>query len=75
MAKKKMPTLAETVGSKIRELRTEKGMSQKQVGELAGLRRATVTDIENGKMNFELNTLISICHAVGLKIRIELDPE
>lgn len=49
----------ELIGQHIRSRRNQLGWTQDQLASVADIRRATVTDVENGKP-YELNTLIAI---------------
>lgn len=53
----------------IKELRTKKGLSQSKLSELSGVRKATISDIENGK-DFKVSTLFKILHCLGLKLLV-----
>lgn len=55
-----------TVGEKIREKRLEKGLTQKALGELAGIAEPTIRRYETGKLNPKMETIKKI--ADGLKI-------
>jgi transcriptional regulator with XRE-family HTH domain len=63
------------IGQMVRQLREARGMSQQDLADAAALRRATVTDIENGKANFEINTLVRIAAALNCAIDIILTPQ
>lgn len=67
-------THLESIGGMIRVIRTAKGWTQAQLAEEAGLRTATVSDIEKGKLNFEINTLARIATALGFRLDIQLLP-
>jgi transcriptional regulator with XRE-family HTH domain len=45
------------IGSRIKELRTEKGLSLRQLAELSGVQYPNLSAIENGKYNARLDTL------------------
>jgi transcriptional regulator with XRE-family HTH domain len=65
------------MGDKIREARNERGWSQQRLAEAARLRRATINDIENGKTNPTIDTLLLISGALDLPLitLIPLPPE
>lgn len=48
------------VGARIRELRTDKGLSLRQLSELAGINHSNICAIENGKYNARLDTLAKL---------------
>lgn len=64
-----MTTLSE-IGAALRAERKRQKLYQKQVAEAAGIHRNTLADLEAGKGNVELNTLIAVCDQLGLAIRI-----
>lgn len=68
------PSHLEHIGKMIRTMREHRGVSQQALAEAAVLRRATVTDIEAGKANFEINTLVRIATALGCTLDIILSP-
>lgn len=51
---------------KIKELRDAKGWSQEELAERAGVRRPTITELENGRGNPTLQTIESIANALGV---------
>lgn len=46
---------------RLRELRTQRGLSQRDLGEKLGVSHATINMYENGKRNPEVETLEAIC--------------
>ena len=59
------------IGSRIRELRKEKGYSTRKLAELAEITGANVVNIENGKYSVGLDVLSRICKALEANITIE----
>jgi DNA-binding XRE family transcriptional regulator len=55
---------------KIREAREKAGFTQKELAEKSGVPQATISKIESGKRNLELNTLNKIAKAMGKRIEI-----
>lgn len=53
-------------GSKIKELRLKKGLTQKQLGELCGMADSAIRRYENGRAKPKLETLHRIIHALNL---------
>ena len=51
-----------TFGKKLKELRLEKGLSQKALGDIFGVCNQTISFWENGSREPDLDTLISIAH-------------
>ncbi|HEY3835469.1 MAG TPA: helix-turn-helix transcriptional regulator [Bryobacteraceae bacterium] len=52
-------------GTNVRTARTEAGLSQAQLAERAGVRRAYISRIETGNGNVKLETVATISRAVG----------
>lgn len=68
-----MTDLARTpkqIGNIVRRTRRKIGLSQAQLGEMAGLRQATISLVESGDDGTKLNTLLSILAALDLEFRI-----
>lgn len=64
-----MTTLLD-IGTTIRAERKRQKLFQKQVAEGSRVHRNTLADLEAGKGNVELNTLIAICDQLGLDIQL-----
>ncbi|MDJ1471853.1 helix-turn-helix domain-containing protein [Cytophagaceae bacterium DM2B3-1] len=60
------------IGEIIRERRKSRKVTQDDLAEIAGISIRTLRDIENGMGNPELETLVKICHALGLEIKVEV---
>lgn len=58
-----MPT-----GTKIKEIRKQKGLTQKQLGDLCGIADANIRKYENGKQNPKIETLQKIAAALGCSL-------
>lgn len=57
-----------TVGENIRKIRKEKGLTQKQLGELCGINEANIRKYELGKANPKVETVDRIAAALEVKI-------
>src|SRR6185312_16559262 len=68
------PTHLEHIGSNIKELRRFRKLTQQELAEAAGLRLATISDIELGKANFQFNTLVRIASALNCYLDISFTP-
>lgn len=61
-------SLQQKLGKKIKALRNEAGLSQEKMGELTGLDRTYISDIERGVRNPSLKSLQKL--ATALKVSI-----
>lgn len=70
------PTLrpVNALGARVRALRQERGLLQKQVAEKSGLTASMVSQIESGRLNPTLTTLRKVAHAFGVSIPLLLEP-
>jgi transcriptional regulator with XRE-family HTH domain len=57
-----------SLGARIRELRTERGLQQKKLAETAGLTPSLVSQIESDKLSPSLHTLGRLAGALGVPI-------
>lgn len=59
------------IGAVIREARTQRKLSQEQVGKMLGMSRATISGIETGKVvEVGVRKLMALCAAVGLEVSV-----
>lgn len=58
------------LGQTLRTLRKSKGMSQASLADLSGTKQSTISGLENGTANVELNTLRSICTALDADLAV-----
>ena len=54
------------IGRRIKELRTEKSMSQEEVANTAEMERSFITHIESGRRNISVETLQRILDALNI---------
>lgn len=59
--------LYQNLGDRIEKLRKEKGLTQEELAEKAGLHRAYFWDIESGR-NISVKTAYKIAKALGVKL-------
>lgn len=72
--KKSNPTHLEHIGENIKELRRSRKLTQQELAEAAGVRLATISEIEAGKANFQFNTLVRIATALNCYLDISFTP-
>jgi len=58
----------ERIGTRIREIRTSKGILQQELAELAGLKQQSIARIEAGKFSTGIDMLGNIADALGCTI-------
>lgn len=63
-----------SIGERIRQFRTNQKMTQKQLGERAGIAEPTIRKYESGKLNPKKETLQKIANALNIPMH-ELDPD
>jgi HTH-type transcriptional regulator / antitoxin HipB len=69
-----MPVLVPSplaLGRALRDARRRKGLTQKQVAELAAVGQPTVSNVERGVISVSLDTLVRILAALGLELALE----
>ncbi|MBQ3228692.1 MAG: helix-turn-helix transcriptional regulator [Clostridia bacterium] len=54
------------IGNKLYAIRKQKGLTQAQVAEEAGLSDRTYADIERGSVNMRIESVLRICEALGI---------
>ncbi|MBS1770582.1 MAG: helix-turn-helix transcriptional regulator [Acidobacteria bacterium] len=58
------------LGKRIKQLRTDKGMSQKDLAYEADLDRSYIASVENGQRNVSIVNIEKIAKALGVSLRI-----
>lgn len=61
------PEVKKYIGEQIRMLRKEKGMTQKELGDLLGLKNNSISAIERGVNSFESNMMFKIAKIFNVK--------
>jgi transcriptional regulator with XRE-family HTH domain len=54
-------------GTRLRELREERGLSQEKLAEMADLHRNYVGQLERGKSNVSLLTIVKLARSLNVK--------
>lgn len=60
-----------TLSEAIKSNRKRAGLSQLELAELAGVGKTLVFNIENGRINVQLENLLKVLNVLNIKIQIE----
>ena len=65
----------ELIGEKIKQLRIQNNLTQSQLGELIGVKRAQISKLEHGNHSASASTIMKVFQAMkaNVKLRIETD--
>ncbi len=63
-----------TIGERIREARTAKGLTQEQLAQVTGINQANISRLENGTANPSLRTLKRLAEGMGMELKLEFVP-
>ena len=58
------------IGAAVRDARRRQQLSQKTVAERAGVQRYQVANLELGKSNPSMRSVVAVCAAVGLELNV-----
>ena len=58
------------MGARVKELRTERGMSMQQLADVAGITKANVCNIEAGKYSVGIDILYRVAVALHAELRL-----
>lgn len=53
--------MSDEIGTRVKKVRLRKGISQEQFGEIIGIKKAAVSQIENGENSLSKGNLLAIC--------------
>jgi HTH-type transcriptional regulator/antitoxin HipB len=59
------------LGARIRTAREARGLSQKQLADLAGIGKTAMFDLEHGNPGVRLNTLIAVLDTLGMSLQLD----
>lgn len=62
------------IGNNIKQMRIYRKLTQSQLADAAGVRQASIADIEAGKSNLQINTLVRIASALNCYLDISFTP-
>lgn len=70
-----MKEIKEAFGERIKQLRSEREISQEYLANLAEMDRTYITSVENGKRNISIKNIEKICKALNITLRDFFDDE
>lgn len=73
MKKMKINNHRELVGTSLQDIRVQRGLTIEEVAEKTGLTSATIAKVEQGKFNYQIDTIGAICEALGVTIEIKFE--
>lgn len=59
------------LGHRIRTAREARGLSQKQLADLAGIGKTAMFDLEHGNPGVRLNTLLAVLHILDISLNLD----
>lgn len=62
----------ELIGDMIKTARKKRQLTQEQLGELVGVKKAQISRLENNKGNVTFETVMRIFNALGAKLNLNL---
>lgn len=65
----------ELIGEKIKQLRLQNNMTQTQLGELIGVKRAQISKLEHGNHSASVSTILKVFQAMKAKVRLKIETE
>jgi transcriptional regulator with XRE-family HTH domain len=63
-----MSDIAKTIGQRIRNYRTQKGLSQEKLAELSGCHATYIGQLERGEKNATLESIERVTSALGVSL-------
>lgn len=61
------------LGQTIKQVRHERNLTQEQLGELVGVKKAQISKIENSVKNARFETIIKVFDALGAKVNFNVE--
>ncbi len=63
----------EVIGSTIRQIRKERNLTQEQLGDLVGVKKAQISKIENSLTDARFDTILKVFRALNAKINFNVE--
>ena len=65
----------ELIGEKIKQLRIQNNLTQTQLGELIGVKRAQISKLEHGNNSASVSTIMKVFKAMKAKVKLRIETE
>lgn len=65
----------ELIGGKIKQLRLQNNLTQSQLGELIGVKRAQISKLENGNHSASVSTIMKVFQAMKAKVKLRIETD
>jgi len=65
----------ELIGEAIKDIRKKKSMTQSELGELIGVKKAQISKLENNTTNVSIGTLMRVFDALETKVKLHIETE
>jgi transcriptional regulator with XRE-family HTH domain len=62
-------------GRRVRQIREQRGFSQEQLAELAGIHRTYMSSVERGQRNIGLDNIAALADALGVSPALFFEPD
>lgn len=61
------------LGYAIKQARKERGLTQKQLGEMVGVKKAQISKIENSTTDARFSTIMKVFEALGASVKFKVE--
>ena len=63
----------ELIGDMIQAARKESNLTQEQLGQLVGVKKAQISKLENNTTNVTIDTILKVFHALNAKVNFKVE--
>jgi HTH-type transcriptional regulator / antitoxin HipB len=63
----------ELIGDMIQTARKERNLTQEQLGQLVGVKKAQISKLENNATNVTIDTILKVFHALNAKVNFKVE--
>ena len=63
----------DVIGQIIKEARIKQNLTQEQLGELIGVKKAQISKLENNTKQFRIDTILKVLNALGAKLKLTVE--